>query len=64
MRDYNATAAASGHRKIRFYGLDVTVGARLGGPRRAIDTALTYLSLTEPATAQKLLEPSGAGYCS
>lgn len=59
MRDYNAAAAASGRRKIRLYGLDVTSGARLAGPRRVIDYALTFLSRADPATAQEIRNSLG-----
>ncbi len=54
MRDYNATAASRGHRKIRLYGIDITAGGRLSGPRRTIDSALQFLSLADPATAQQI----------
>ncbi len=54
MREYNATASSAGHRKIRLYGIDITAGARVSGPRRAIDTALTFLSRADPTTAQEI----------
>jgi erythromycin esterase len=54
MRDYNATASSAGHRRIRFYGIDLPAGARVSGPRRAIDSALTFLSRADSTTAQKI----------
>ncbi len=54
MREYNATASSAGHRKIRLYGIDITAGARVSGPRRAINTALTFLSRADPTTAQEI----------
>jgi erythromycin esterase len=54
MRDYNATASSAAHRRIRFYGIDLPAGARVSGPRRAIDSALTFLSRADPTTAQKI----------
>jgi erythromycin esterase len=54
MRDYNATAASRGHRKLHLYGVDLTTGGRKHGPWLAIDSALTYLSRADPATAQKI----------
>ena len=54
MRDYNSTAASRGRRKLHLYGIDMTSGGRLSGPRRTIDSALTYLSRADPATAQKI----------
>jgi erythromycin esterase len=54
MRDYNATASSTGHRRIRFYGIDLTDGARVSGPRRAINSALTFLSRADPTTAQRI----------
>jgi len=54
MRDYNATAAAAGHHRIRFYGVDLSFGGRVGGPRRAIDYALAYLSHANPADADRI----------
>lgn len=55
MRDYNATATVAGHRRIRFYGIDLTGGAgRLSGPRRAVDDALTFLSRADPMTADRI----------
>ncbi len=54
MRDYNATASSAGHRRIRFYGIDLAAGARVSGPRRAIDSALTFLSHADPTSAQKI----------
>jgi len=54
MRDYNATAASRGHRKIRLYGIDITGGGRTSGARIAIESALAFLSHADPATAQKI----------
>ena len=54
MRDYNATAASRGKRKIRLYGADLTTGGRKTGPWLAIDSTLTFLSIADPATAQKI----------
>lgn len=54
MRGYNAAASLAGHGKIRLYGIDLTRGARMGAPRRAIEYALTYLSKADAATAQKI----------
>jgi erythromycin esterase len=59
MRDYNATASSAGRRRIRFYGIDLTEGERVSGPRRALDYALTFLSRADPATAQKIRASSG-----
>ena len=47
MRDYNAAASSAGHRKIRLYGIDLTEGARVGGPRRALDSR-AHLSCLVP----------------
>jgi len=54
MQDYNATAESRGHRKLRLYGVDITGGGRTSGPRIAIESALAFLSLADPATAQKI----------
>jgi erythromycin esterase len=54
MRNYNATASRSGHRKIHFYGLDLPAGGRLGGPRLAIDYALAFLSRVDPVAAESI----------
>ena len=54
MRDYNGSAAAAGHHRIRFYGIDLTFGGRVGGPRRVIGYALTYLSRANPAEADRI----------
>jgi erythromycin esterase len=54
MRDYNATASSAGHHKIRLYGIDITAGGRKNGPWLAIDSALTFLSRSDPTVAQKL----------
>lgn len=52
MRDYNVTAAATGRRKLHFYGIDMSAGAgRISGPRRALDDALVFLSRADPMTA-------------
>jgi erythromycin esterase len=50
MRDYNA----AGHHKVRLYGIDLPAGARVGGARRAINSALTFLSRADPTTAQRI----------
>jgi len=54
MRDYNAAASSAGHRKIRLYGVDLPAGARLSGPRRALDSALTFLALADSTAAQRI----------
>jgi erythromycin esterase len=54
MRDYNASAASRGRRPIRLYGIDMAAGGRLSGPRRTIDSALTYLSGADPVAAQTI----------
>lgn len=55
VRDYNAAASRKGRRRIHFYGIDLTGGAgRLGGPRRTLEYALTYLSKADPIAAQTL----------
>jgi erythromycin esterase len=54
MRDYNAAASSAGHRRLRLYGIDLTAGARKNGPWLAIDSALTFLSRADPATAQEI----------
>ena len=59
MRDYNAAAPSAGHRKVRFYGIDMTAGARKGGPWLAIDLALKFLSRADPKTAQILRQSLG-----
>lgn len=59
MRDYNAAAPSAGHRKVRFYGIDMTAGAREGGPWLAIDSALTFLSRADPTTAQVIRQSLG-----
>jgi erythromycin esterase len=58
MRDYNATASSTGHRRIRLYGIDLTDGARPSGPGLAINSALTFLSRADPTTAQKIRDSS------
>jgi erythromycin esterase len=59
MHDYNAAASSAGHRKIRLYGIDMTTGGRKNGPWLAIDSALTFLSRADPATAQKIRDSLG-----
>jgi erythromycin esterase len=59
MRDFNVAAAAAGRRRIRFYGLDLTTGGRVNGPRRAIDHALDYLSRADPADADRIRSSLG-----
>jgi erythromycin esterase len=59
MRDYNAAAAAAGHHRIRYYGIDLTLGGGIGGPRRAFDSALEYLSLADAAEAEKIRSSLG-----
>jgi erythromycin esterase len=59
MRDYNAVAAAAGHRRIRFYGIDLTLGGGVGGPRRVIDYALVYLSRADAAEADRIRSSLG-----
>jgi erythromycin esterase len=58
MRDYNAAAAAAGHHRIRFYGIDLTNGGGAGGPRRVIDYALVYLSRADAAEADRIRSSS------
>jgi len=50
MRDYNVAASSAGHRRIRLYGIDLTAGARVSGPRRAINSALTFLTPAIPSS--------------
>lgn len=59
MRDHNVAAAAAGRRKIRFYGMDLTTGGRVNGPRRAIDHALAYLSLADEEAADRIRSSLG-----
>src|SRR5262249_43044935 len=59
MRDYNAIASAAGRHRIRLYGIDLPSGARVGGARRAIDSALTFLSRADPASAQRIRDSFG-----
>ena len=59
MRDYNAAAAAAGHHRIRYYGLDLTLGGGVGGPRRAIEYALAYLSRAGAAEAVRIRSSLG-----
>jgi erythromycin esterase len=54
MRDYNAAAKAAGRHPIRFYGINLTAGGSVDGPRRAIDYALAYLSRADPADADRI----------
>jgi erythromycin esterase len=54
MRDYNAAAPSAHHRKIRFYGIDLTAGGRVSGPRRSIDFALAFLARANPAEAERI----------
>lgn len=54
MRDYNAAAPAAGHRRIRFYGIDLTAGGRISGTTLAIDYALTYLSRADAKGADNI----------
>ena len=49
MRDYNAAAAKTGQRRIHFYGVDLTAGGRISGPRRAIDDALAFIERADSA---------------
>jgi erythromycin esterase len=58
MRDYNG-AAAAGHRRIRYYGVDLSFGGRVGGPRRAVDYALAYLSRADAAGADRIRSSLG-----
>jgi erythromycin esterase len=53
MRDSNAAATADRHR-IRFYGIDLTAGGRVSGPRRALDFSLAFLSRSAAADADKI----------
>jgi erythromycin esterase len=62
MRDYNA----AGHHRVRLYGIDLPSGARVGGARRALDSALAFLSRADPTAAQTVslsnhLPPADAG---
>ena len=53
MRDYNGAATAGRHR-IRFYGVDLTAGGRVSGPRRALEFSLAFLSLSDAAHADTI----------
>jgi len=53
MRDYNAAATAE-RRRIRFYGIDLTAGGRVSGPRRALDFSLSFLSRSDAADADRI----------
>jgi erythromycin esterase len=53
MRDYNASAT-SDRPRIRFYGIDLTAGGRVSGPRRALGFSLAFLSLSDAADADKI----------
>lgn len=55
MRDYNVAAAADRHR-IRFYGIDLTAGGRISGPKRALDFSLAFLSRSDAADADRIRE--------
>jgi erythromycin esterase len=57
LRDYNTAARAKGHRRVRFYGIDVSGGGRLDGPRHAIDFALDFLSRADRAEAERIRAP-------
>jgi erythromycin esterase len=59
MRDYNAAASAAGHRRIRFYGIDLTAGGRRSGSTLAINYALAYLSRANPADADRIRSSLG-----
>jgi len=54
MRDFNAAAASRGRHAIRLYGIDLPAGGRLSGPRRTIDSALTFLSRADPVSARTI----------
>jgi erythromycin esterase len=54
MRDYNATAASAGHRRISLYGIDIPNGGRRDGPWLAMDSALTFLARADPTAANKI----------
>lgn len=54
MRDYNATVSSAGQHKIHLYGIDLPFGARVGGARRSINSALTFLSRADPVAAQRV----------
>src|SRR4051812_3685503 len=54
MRDYNATAASAGHRRIHLYGFDIPNGGRRDGPWLAMDSALTFLARADPTAANKI----------
>jgi erythromycin esterase len=53
MRDYNG-AATAGRTRIRFYGIDLTAGGRLSGPRRALEFSLAFLSLSDADDADRI----------
>jgi erythromycin esterase len=53
MRDYNTAAPADRHR-IQFYGIDLTAGGRVSGPRRALDFSLAFLSRADAVDADKI----------
>jgi erythromycin esterase len=59
MRDYNAAAASTGQHRIRLYGIDMTTGGRKNGAGLTIDSALSYLSRGDPATAQTIRHSLG-----
>jgi erythromycin esterase len=54
MRDYNAASSSAGHRKVRFYGIDLAASGRISGPRHGIDYALAFLSRADPTAAEKI----------
>jgi len=54
LRDYNAAATSTGHRKLRFYGIDMTTGGRLNGATISLDYALAYLAKADPSAAQEI----------
>jgi len=59
MRDYNTAALATGHHRIRFYGIDLTAGGRISGTTLAIDYALAYLSRVNPSDADSIRSSLG-----
>jgi erythromycin esterase len=61
MRDYNATVSSAGQHKIHLYGIDLPFGARVGGARRSINSALSFLSLANPVAAQRIRNSLGDG---
>ena len=59
MRDYNVAARAAGRRAIHFYGIDLTAGGRVSGPRRALDSALAFLARADADDASKFRTSMG-----